>query len=80
MEGKYTRIDLNDQFPAFWEIECERREVSGPASQDYSGSCPLSEPEAKALAELTETVDFSRVLSSYTRPGNILELPGSGTA
>ncbi|NWL89855.1 peptidase M14 [Paenibacillus sp. 79R4] len=60
-------VDLNDQFPACWETERERRQVCGPASQDYSGPCPLSEPEAQALAELTETVEFSRVLSLHTQ-------------
>lgn len=60
-------VDLNDQFPAYWETERERRQVAGPASQDYSGAGPLSEPEARALAELTERVDFSRALSLHTQ-------------
>jgi len=60
-------VDLNDQFPAMWEVERERRQVNGPASQDYSGPCPLSEPEAQALAQLTESVEFSRVLSLHTQ-------------
>ncbi|WP_138495510.1 M14 family metallopeptidase [Paenibacillus pinistramenti] len=60
-------VDLNDQFPAFWEEERERRGVAEPARQDYSGPEPLSEPEAAALAALTREVPFERVLSLHSQ-------------
>ncbi|WP_334075930.1 MULTISPECIES: M14 family metallocarboxypeptidase [Paenibacillus] len=60
-------VDLNDQFPAGWELERERRGVCGPAPQDYGGPHPLSEPEAAALARLTREMRFSRVLSLHTQ-------------
>lgn len=60
-------VDLNDQFPACWELEQSRRGRSGPAPQDYGGPHPLSEPEAAALARLTREVRFSRVLSLHTQ-------------
>ncbi|MEF2965576.1 M14 family metallocarboxypeptidase [Paenibacillus sp. M1] len=60
-------VDLNDQFPACWELERERRGVPCPAPQDYGGTHPLSEPEAAALARLTREVPFSRVMSLHTQ-------------
>ncbi|GIO41136.1 M14 family metallopeptidase [Paenibacillus apis] len=60
-------VDLNDQFPAGWELERERRGVAGPAPQDYGGPHPLCEPEAAALARLTREAGFSRVLSLHTQ-------------
>jgi len=60
-------VDLNDQFPAFWEEERDRRAMPGPGPRDYSGKKPLSEPEAAALAEFTEQHDFHAVLSLHTQ-------------
>lgn len=59
-------VDLNDQFPANWEIEAERREQQ-PAPRDFPGPAPLSEPEAQAMAELTQASDFARVLAFHTQ-------------
>ncbi len=59
-------VDLNDQFPAKWEIEKERREQA-PAPRDYPGDKPLSEPESIAMAELTRRKDFNRVLAFHTQ-------------
>ncbi|RXZ83323.1 LysM peptidoglycan-binding domain-containing protein [Paenibacillaceae bacterium] len=59
-------VDLNDQFPAHWEIEAERREQQ-PAPRDYPGPAPLSEPESQAMAELTRASDFSRVIAYHTQ-------------
>lgn len=73
-QGEFTHwkanirgVDLNDQFPAFWEEEVQRRGVHAPASQDYAGKHALSEPEAVALARLTIEKDFARVLSIHTQ-------------
>ncbi|REK77188.1 M14 family metallopeptidase [Paenibacillus paeoniae] len=63
-------VDLNKQFPALWE----RDAVAGPqapAPRDYSGVAPLTEPEAQALAELTRSRSFQRVLAFHTQ-GEVL--------
>lgn len=60
-------VDLNDQFPANWETERERRAVNGPGPRDYGGEKPLSEPEAIALAEFTEQNDFHAVIALHTQ-------------
>jgi len=59
-------VDLNDQFPAQWELEKERNQV-GPGPRDYVGESPLSEPEAIAMAELARRRDYARVLAFHTQ-------------
>ncbi len=59
-------IDLNDQFPAKWELESARNPTT-PGPRDYGGERPLSEPEAIAMADLTKQRDFSRVLAFHTQ-------------
>ncbi|USK70844.1 M14 family metallopeptidase [Peribacillus asahii] len=59
-------IDLNDQFPAKWELE-KARNPDKPGPRDYSGERPLTEPEAVAMADLTRRRDFSRVLAFHTQ-------------
>lgn len=59
-------VDLNDQFPAKWELERERNpKVPGP--RDYGGESPLSEPEAIAMANLTKKDDYDMVLAFHTQ-------------
>lgn len=60
-------VDLNDQFPAFWEEECKRRAVVSPSPRDYPGAHPLCEPEASALAELTDRLGFHAVVALHTQ-------------
>lgn len=60
-------VDLNDQFPAFWEAERERRTVNVPASRDYGGEAPLTEPEACAIAAFTLEQDFDVVVALHTQ-------------
>ncbi|RNC28818.1 MAG: Gamma-D-glutamyl-L-diamino acid endopeptidase 1 [Candidatus Dichloromethanomonas elyunquensis] len=60
-------VDLNDQFPAYWENECNRRETNGPAPSDYPGPAPLSEPEAQAMANFTLEHDFQLVIALHTQ-------------
>jgi g-D-glutamyl-meso-diaminopimelate peptidase len=60
-------VDLNDQFPAFWEEEVRRRAVSGPGPRDFPGESPLSEPEARALAEFTRELGFDIVVALHTQ-------------
>ncbi len=59
-------VDLNDQFPADWELERERNPQT-PGPRDYGGESPLSEPESIAMAELTRERDFARVLAFHTQ-------------
>lgn len=59
-------VDLNDQFPAKWELESARnRQTPGP--RDYGGKSPLSEPEAIAMADLTKKRDLAWVLAFHTQ-------------
>lgn len=59
-------VDLNDQFPARWELE-KARNPTQPGPRDYVGEHPLSEPEAIAMADLTRRRDFARVLAFHTQ-------------
>lgn len=60
-------IDLNNQYPANWEIEKERKEPKAPAPRDYPGDAPLTEPEAVAMADLASNNIFDRVLALHTQ-------------
>ncbi len=60
-------VDLNNQFPANWEIEKERKEPKSPAPRDYPGDAPLTEPEAQAMADLARNNDFDRLLAFHTQ-------------
>ena len=59
-------VDLNDQFPARWELE-KARNPGQPGPRDYGGERPLSEPEAIAMADLTRRRDFARVIAFHTQ-------------
>ncbi len=59
-------VDLNDQFPAKWELE-RLRNPKKPGPRDFGGETPLSEPEAIAMAELTRRRDFARVYAFHTQ-------------
>ncbi|MEH7109500.1 M14 family metallopeptidase [Bacillus sp. JJ1764] len=60
-------IDLNRQFPANWELCQKIKPVTSPASRDYPGHSPLTEPEAIAIYELTKSNDFNRVVAFHTQ-------------
>lgn len=60
-------VDLNNQFPAKWELEKERKEVKSPAPRDFPGDKPLSEPETIAMAELAQEELFDRMLALHTQ-------------
>ena len=60
-------VDLNNQFPANWEIEKERKEPKSPAPRDYPGDAPLTEPEAIAMADLARNEQFNRMLAFHTQ-------------
>lgn len=60
-------VDLNNQFPANWEIEKERKEEKAPAARDYPGDAPLTEPEAVVMANLASNKRFDRMLALHTQ-------------
>lgn len=60
-------VDLNDQFPAGWETEVQRRSITSPAPRDYTGTSPLTEPEAQAMASFTRAHDFRLVSAFHTQ-------------
>lgn len=59
-------VDLNNQYPAKWEIEAERKPQS-PAPENFPGEVPLSEPESQAMADLTTGGNFERVMALHTQ-------------
>lgn len=60
-------VDLNDQFPAYWEVERDRRAVEQPGERDYTGTAPLTEPEAAAMARFTREHEFELVVALHTQ-------------
>jgi g-D-glutamyl-meso-diaminopimelate peptidase len=60
-------IDLNNQFPAKWEVEQARKIPKAPAPRDFPGFAPLTEPETNAMAMLTEESDFAAVVAFHTQ-------------
>lgn len=60
-------VDLNNQYPANWEIEKKRKKPQSPSPRDFPGNKPLSEPEAIAMAELVKKEKFDRVLALHTQ-------------
>ncbi|WHY55085.1 M14 family metallopeptidase [Peribacillus simplex] len=60
-------VDLNNQYPANWEIEKRRKIPKAPAPRDFPGDTPLSEPEALAMKELAIRRNFERVLALHTQ-------------
>ncbi|MFJ7668910.1 M14 family metallopeptidase [Lysinibacillus sp. NPDC097195] len=59
-------VDLNDQFPAMWELESARNPQT-PGPRDYGGEAPLTQPEAIAMADLTRRSNFAWVLAFHTQ-------------
>jgi g-D-glutamyl-meso-diaminopimelate peptidase len=60
-------VDLNNQFPAKWEIEKERKTPKTYAPRDYPGNEPLSEPEAIAMAELAKREQFDVLVALHSQ-------------
>lgn len=79
-------VDLNLSYPAGWEQARQIKFAQGfdrPAPRDYVGTAPLTQPEARALAELTLAVDPDLVLAYHTQ-GQVIyyqfqdyEVPGA---
>jgi g-D-glutamyl-meso-diaminopimelate peptidase len=62
-------VDLNRQYPADWANIC--CDPGKPGPQNYKGTRPLSEPEAKAVADFTLAHNFKTALA-YHSSGQIL--------
>lgn len=60
-------VDLNNQFPANWEIEKERKKPKTFAPRDYPGDAPLTEPEAIAMSNLAIERKFDLILALHTQ-------------
>ncbi|MBD1378880.1 peptidase M14 [Bacillus sp. IB182487] len=60
-------VDLNNQYPAYWEIEKERKIPKKPANRDYPGEAPLTEPEAITMADLVTRYAFDRIVAFHTQ-------------
>jgi g-D-glutamyl-meso-diaminopimelate peptidase len=60
-------VDLNDQFPANWDVERVRRATMQPGPMNYSGEAPLTEPEAIAIASFTLRHSFDLAISLHTQ-------------
>lgn len=60
-------IDLNNQFPANWHIEKERKYVKSPAPRDFPGEYPLSEPESIAMKNLVIKEKFDIVVALHSQ-------------
>ena len=67
-------VDLNLQYPAGWLQAREIKFSQGytrPGPRDYVGRAPLTQREARALAEYTEDVD-PRVVLAYHSQGQVI--------
>ena len=63
-------VDLNLQYPALWEQARENKFAQGivsPAPADFVGEAPLTAPESRAMAELTERFDPALTLSWHSQ-------------
>ncbi len=63
-------VDLNLQYPARWLRAREIKFTQGytrPGPRDYVGRAPLDQPEPRALAEYTRTIDPALVLAFHSQ-------------
>ncbi len=59
-------VDLNRQYRANWEL-AKQQGPQSPAPEGYAGPSPESEPESRAIANLTRTRSFRLVLAYHSR-------------
>ncbi|HHY65276.1 MAG TPA: hypothetical protein GX501_09535 [Clostridiaceae bacterium] len=69
-------VDLNRQYPAEWEKKYD--EIGRPASESYKGEAPSTEPEVKAMMELSCANDFILAASFHSK-GNVIYWADRGT-
>ncbi|HHV56048.1 MAG TPA: LysM peptidoglycan-binding domain-containing protein [Firmicutes bacterium] len=63
-------VDLNRNYPAYWD-RARAQGPPGPASEDYAGTAPLSEPESAAIAALTRARPY-RLVCAYHAAGQVI--------
>ncbi len=69
-KANISGVDLNLNYPARWEEAKRIKFAQGytrPGPRDYVGPAPLSEPESRAVADLTKQHDFSLILAYHTQ-------------
>ncbi|WP_240377718.1 M14 family metallopeptidase [Bacillus piscicola] len=59
-------VDLNHQWPAGWKAEAETS-PQVPFFRHYGGEAPLTEPETRAIYQLTMEENFSHVLALHSQ-------------
>lgn len=67
-------VDLNLNYPASWETARDIKFAQGftrPGPRDYVGPFPLSEPESRAMANISNINSYQLTLSYHTQ-GNII--------
>jgi len=69
-------VDLNRQYPAYWEEKYD--DVGKPASENYKGKGPATEPEVKAMMKLSEENEFI-LAASFHAKGNSIFWADEGT-
>lgn len=62
-------VDLNRQYPAQWEMKYD--EIGRPASESFKGEASATEPEVRAMMELSWENDFIIAASFHTK-GNMI--------
>lgn len=69
-------VDLNRQYPAKWEEKYD--EVGRPASESFKGETSASEPEIKAMMQVSLENEFILAASFHTK-GNVIYWADRGT-
>jgi len=67
-------VDLNLNYPAEWEKEKQEElenGITGPGPRDYGGEAPLSEPESRAMADVTRAHNF-RIFIAFHTQGEVI--------
>lgn len=63
-------VDLNLNYPAMWERAKELKYAAGftkPGPRDFVGAFPLSEPESRAIFEISGAIGFDITVSFHTQ-------------
>ena len=73
-EANIRGVDLNHNYNAAWEASKQAEEamgITGPGPTRYSGTYPESEPETRAMADLTRRLD-PRLVMAYHSQGEVI--------
>lgn len=73
-EANIRGVDLNHNYNAAWEESKEAEEamgITGPGPTRYSGEYPESEPESRAMAGLTRSLN-PRLVMAYHSQGEVI--------